>query len=182
MAVVLLIVAGVGGSAYALSLEEKDDFCASCHTQPELEYYQRSLATSLLDLASLHANKRKPVRCIDCHSGPPPYGRLEGLSLGVRDYLSYLAGRYPQPAITKHPLADSNCTKCHADIFASKSLNNHWHFYLPDWQQKEPQQISKCVDCHTSHTQEDGRVVPGASDTKVNEICAACHTFSGIRQ
>ncbi len=38
-----IILAG-SGFAFAASQESHDAFCASCHTQPESTYYQRSVS------------------------------------------------------------------------------------------------------------------------------------------
>jgi hypothetical protein len=100
---------------------------------------------------------------------------------GAQDYLAYLSGRYRQPAVTTHPLPDANCTQCHTNLFGDKSLKNHYHFYLPEWQAKQPGVAAKCVACHTSHTQGNSLVVKYAFDAQVNPNCASCHTFEGIR-
>jgi hypothetical protein len=168
-----------GGLAYALSLEARNDFCASCHTQPETTYYQRTLQTTLTDLTSAHVAKQ--VRCIDCHSGSGTLGRLDGLRQGAQDLTAYLTNNYHQPAVTTKPLPDANCVKCHEKIFETKSLKNHYHFYLPAWQQQEPQKAATCVNCHTSHTQGKSLTIKFAVDGKFNAACNACHEFSKIR-
>jgi hypothetical protein len=179
VAVVALALLAGGGAAYALSLENHDDFCASCHTQPEAAYFARSSQRPSTDLAGAHASK--DVHCIECHSGPPPLGRIHGLAQGAQDYAAYLSGRYAKPAVMTHSLPDANCTQCHTNLFADKSLKNHYHFYLPEWQAKDPAEAARCVACHTSHTQGNSLVVKYAFDVKVNPTCAACHTFEGIR-
>ena len=178
-AIVALLVLGGGGAAYALSLENHDDFCASCHTQPEVNYYTRTLRQPPAELASAHVAKQ--VHCIDCHSGPPPAGRAAGLIQGAQDYAAYLSASYHKPAVTSHPLPDANCVRCHANLFDNRKLANHWHFYLPDWQRRQPQQAARCVSCHTSHTMGPSLVVKYAFDAKINPFCESCHTFEGIR-
>src|SRR5262245_52533854 len=91
-AIVALALFAGGGAAYALSLENHDDFCASCHTQPEAAFVARSSQAPATDLASAHASKG--VHCIECHSGPPPLGRFDGLAQGAQDYAAYLSGQY----------------------------------------------------------------------------------------
>ncbi len=71
---VLILLAAGGGVALGLNLENNDAFCASCHTEPESRYFQQSQDTSAPTLASFHT--QKDVRCIDCHSGSGPLGRL----------------------------------------------------------------------------------------------------------
>jgi predicted CXXCH cytochrome family protein len=177
--VALLVVVAGGSVAYGLSLEEHDDFCASCHTQPEVNYYNRTLKTSPSDLAGAHTAKN--AHCIDCHSGPPPLGRKDGLIQGTQDYAAFLTGNYTKPAITTHQLPDANCVKCHENIFASRSIQNHYHFYLPDWQRALGDRAARCVTCHNGHTTADGHVVKYMPDTQINPICALCHEFHGIR-
>src|SRR5438046_942389 len=115
VAVVALALFARGGAAYALSLENHDDFCASCHTQPEAAFVARSSQAPSTELASAHASKG--VHCIDCHSGPPPLGRILGLAQGAQDYAAYLSGQYAKPAVTTHALPDVNCTHCHTNLF-----------------------------------------------------------------
>ncbi len=179
VAAVLLIIVGVGGVAYGLSLEEHNDFCASCHTEPESTYYARALKSPPTDLASVHLQKN--VKCIDCHGGAPPTDRLGGLMQGAHDYVLYLSGSYHHPAITTNPLPDVNCVKCHANVFARRTIQNHWHFYLPDWQKALGDKAAGCVNCHNSHTTAQGNVVKFVPDTKINPVCQACHSYSGIR-
>jgi predicted CXXCH cytochrome family protein len=177
--VVALVIFAGGGAAYALSLENHNDFCASCHTQPEVDYYARTLHQPAIDLASAHTAKQ--VHCIDCHSGPPPVGRTAGLTQGALDYVAFLSGSYHQPAVTTNPLPDANCVQCHANLFDNRKLANHWHFYLPQWQRQQPQQAAQCISCHTSHSTGPSLVVKYAFDAKINPICESCHTFQGIR-
>ena len=179
VAAVLLVTAGAGGVAYGLSLEEHSDFCASCHTEPESTYVARARQPIPPDLASVHAAKN--VRCIDCHGGAPPLDRLAGLSQGAHDYLLYLSGNYHHPAVTTNPLPDANCVKCHGDLFASRAIQNHWHYYLPAWQRALGARAASCVTCHNSHTTAQGSVVKFVPDTRINPICQSCHLFQGIQ-
>ncbi len=179
IAAVLVILAGAGGTAYALSLEGHDEFCASCHTEPETMYVARARQAAPADLASLH--QAKNVRCIDCHGGAPPVERLAGLMQGAQDYARFLSGDYHHPAVTTNPLPDANCVKCHNDLFASRALQNHWHYYLPAWQRDLGPGAARCVDCHNSHTTAQGNIVKFVPDTRINPICQACHSYQGIR-
>lgn len=180
LALAAIGLAAAGGTAFALQLEERSDFCASCHTQPEVEYVARGRAGAPSDLSSAHLIARG-VRCIDCHSGAGAFGRAAGLRQGAHDLAAYLSGIYANPATTTNPLPDENCAKCHGGVFAGKGLRNHYHFYLRDWQQQEPGIVARCITCHTSHTQGASRTVKYAVDGKFNGACNACHAFSGIR-
>jgi predicted CXXCH cytochrome family protein len=168
----LLALLGAGGVAYALNLENHDAFCASCHTEPESRYFQQSQDKSALTLASFHT--QKGVRCIDCHSGSGPLGRLAGLSQGSQDLVVYLSGHYHSPAVTLNKLDDGSCTKCHPDVEANAGFNNHFHSFLPRWQAVSAQ-AGRCVDCHTSHPTATAAQAYLTVPT-VQAVCEGCHT------
>src|SRR5512147_1485352 len=86
-----LSLAGLTGFT-AMQFENHDSFCASCHTQPESDYFQRAAAPAPVDLASFHTGKS--VRCIDCHSGSGLMGRPSALMLGAHDLLAYISKNY----------------------------------------------------------------------------------------
>ncbi len=170
--VVVAIILGTGGTAYALNQENHDDFCASCHTQPETKYYQQSQEPNAATLAAFHTQKN--VRCIDCHSGGGPLGRMQGLTQGAQDLLSFYSGNYHNPAITTSKLGDESCSKCHGEVFRAAGINNHFHQFLPRWQAVDAN-AAHCVDCHTGH---------GAGDTtqqymivaNAEQVCQGCHS------
>ncbi len=174
--VVVLLFSATGGTAYALNLENHDAFCASCHTQPETQYYQQSQTKDSTTLATLHAHNG--VACIDCHSGGGPFGRVGGLTQGAQDLVSYYSGNYHRPAITTSPLGDENCTKCHADVMFRADFNNHFHRFLPRWQAVDSN-AAHCVDCHTAHPTGDS-TQQFLNTTQVQAICQQCH--SAIRE
>ncbi len=172
VAVLLAIIGGTGGTAYALNQENHDNFCASCHTQPESKYYEQSLAQTATTLASFHTPKN--VRCIDCHSGGGALGRLSGLTQGAQDLVSFYSGNYHNPAIVTNKLGDDSCLKCHADVTQRPDFNNHFHRFLSRWQSVDSN-AAHCVDCHTGH---------GAGDptqqylvvAQAQQVCQACHS------
>src|SRR5574337_973368 len=131
-----VIFLGAGGM-YAAQLEDHDAFCASCHTQGESTYYQRTQAAAPVDMASAHAAKN--VGCIQCHSGPGLTGRVGAMMVGASDLAAFVSGHYRNPAVTTVPLGDANCAKCHADVTTRRDFNNHFHVFLPQWQRLDPQ-------------------------------------------
>ena len=193
----LIILFGIGGFSVAASQEARDAFCASCHSQPETAYYQRSIGLSAVDLASYHTSQG--TRCIDCHSGPGIIGRVQAESLGARNASLWFSGKAVQPAQRTFPISDANCLKCHADIaqkgFVSKEqistahlqnngddLGNddlggkgHYHQHLARWQAKAPGSAGSCVTCHTGHGS-SGSASSGFMDIpSVRNTCDACH-------
>ncbi len=176
LAVALIaVIFATGGTAYALQLENHDAFCASCHTEPETQFYQQSLDQNPATLAAFHTQKQ--TRCIDCHSGGGIFGRSEGLAQGTQDLLSYYSGNYHRPAITMNKLGDDSCVKCHSTVFAARDFNNHFHFFLPQWQGLDAN-AAHCIDCHTSHAA--GNASQGYLSTPVvTTICQDCHNAVG---
>ncbi len=181
----LVLALSMGAIAYAIRLEEHDDFCASCHTQPEVEYYQRSLQVAT-DLASYH--RPENTHCIDCHSGAGPVGRAVGLSQGVDDLVAWYMRNYAQPARTTRPVSDGACLKCHAQV-TQRALDRldtqvlgmgppgHFHYLLADWRRSDPQ-ASPCVACHPAH-QMEGVGLKFISFQQARAVCEACHRAMG---
>jgi len=113
-AVVLGLVLAGGGFAFAATQEQHDPFCASCHTQPESTFYQNSVASQPVDLASVHTTYK--TRCIDCHSGAGLNGRVAAELMGARNALLFVTHTDVQPARLIQPIGDENCLKCHPTV------------------------------------------------------------------
>lgn len=172
---VALALLGGGGLA-AAHMEDSDSFCASCHTQPESTFYQRSQAAPV-DLASAHA--AKGVACIACHSGPGVGGRVGAMTLGAKDLVDYIAGHYSSPAVLTSHIGDAYCLKCHGDIGSSDAFNNHFHTLLPKWQQLDPAHAATCADCHASHATGGELQIAFLRQAPTLAICQRCHAFAG---
>lgn len=175
-ATVGLALAG-GGTIYAAHLENRDTFCASCHTEPESAYVQRARASAATDLATRH--RLEGVRCIDCHSGRGLTGRLDGMTTGAGDLLHYELGNYHDPAITTDPLDDSYCLKCHADVATARTFENHFHLLLGDWQQRDPRHAGTCIECHQSHVLGGLAEAGFLQQQPTVAVCNRCHGFVG---
>ena len=176
---VLLLVASaififiVGSFSIAANMEERDSFCASCHTQPETDYYGRSQAGNPIDLASFHTTKQ--TRCIECHSGIGVTGRASAILLGARNAVIYFTGTAKQPAPLTVPVRDDNCVKCHASVYNTADFNNHFHNLLPRWQAADPNNFASCVDCHSSHTTDGTNQTSFLSQARIDQVCQSCH-------
>ncbi|HSB89353.1 MAG TPA: NapC/NirT family cytochrome c [Anaerolineales bacterium] len=137
-AIVLALAAGLTVSHF----EESDPFCASCHTVPEVTYYDRAQvsvgsAGPYQDLSSAHYGNDNGFRCIDCHRGDEKlFHRVTALTLGARDTFIWLTGQ-SDPTIEKTELVvpfllTGACVKCHTPSLLEVGFNNHFHNMLPD--------------------------------------------------
>lgn len=175
-AVVLL---ALGTGLVVSHYEESDPFCASCHTVPEVTYFERAQgakpsAGPYVDLSSLHYGHDNGFRCIDCHRGDEGvFHRVTALSLGARDTAIWLAGQ-SDPAIEKTELVvpfllTGACVKCHAESVLEVGFNNHFHNMLPDAYQawKRGGMLTRPVDLP------DAPLELTPSDTSV--LCVDCH-------
>ncbi len=187
------IILAAGGFTFAASKETHDSFCASCHTQPESTFYQRSTSAQAIDLASYHTSQK--TRCIDCHSGPGIVGRMQAELLGARNATTWYLGVAAQPARLLFPIHDANCLKCHSNVTQRgfvpqqtitipgqggegggerEGRTNHWHEFLARWQAADPN-AGSCTTCHPGHST-NGNTQTGYQDSQLtSSTCNACH-------
>ena len=175
--VIALFIFIVGSFSIAASMEERDYFCASCHTQPESTYFARSQAGNPIDLASFHTTKQ--TRCIECHSGIGVTGRVSAMMLGARNAVAYFTRTAKQPAPLTVPVGDDNCVKCHASVYNATDFNNHFHNLLPRWRAANPTGAAACVDCHSSHTTDGNAQTAFLSQATTDQVCQSCHQVLG---
>ena len=189
------IFLAAGGFTFAASQESHDPFCASCHTQPESTFFQRSTDPQAVDLASYHTFQE--TRCIDCHSGPGIWGRMQAELLGARNTLAWYTHTAVQPAQLTFPIGDVNCLKCHQDVTQrgymprrsvrivgagrrgeEEAGSNHWHELLARWQAVTPN-AGTCTSCHPGHST-DGTAQTGFENVQTTRaVCGACHQVLG---
>lgn len=194
VAVVVVFLLAAGGFVFAASQESNDPFCASCHTQPESTYFQRSTAGQAADLASFHTAQK--TACIDCHSGQGIFGRMQAELMGARNALMWYSGTAVQPAVLNFPIGDENCLKCHQQVTQrgftpqesitvpgvggraegreGEGGNNHWHQQLARWQAASPT-AATCVSCHSGHAAGASAANGFMSAQAVQTVCDACH-------
>lgn len=188
----LAVVLTASSFTYAANQEEHDAFCASCHTEPESTYVQRSTTTPPVDLASFHATEG--TRCIDCHSGVGMTGRMQAELLGARNAALWYSHTAHQPATVTQPIADASCLKCHQKVtqegympehsvtlggsdlseVGGEAGPNHWHEQLARWQAADPK-AGTCVSCHSGHSTA-GTAQSGFQEVQVTgAVCESCH-------
>jgi nitrate/TMAO reductase-like tetraheme cytochrome c subunit len=168
----LAVILPASGFAFAATQETHDSFCSSCHTQPESTFFQRSVDTQPVDLASAH--KADNTRCIDCHSGKGVTGRIRAELLGAHNALAFYTRTAVQPAKLTRPIGDDSCLKCHQNVTTQRGRNNHFHGFLARWQAADPN-AGTCVSCHGGHTT-DGSAQPRfMNDANTRLVCDSCH-------
>jgi nitrate/TMAO reductase-like tetraheme cytochrome c subunit len=194
VAAIAAVFIAAAGFAFGASQETHDAFCASCHTQPESTFFQRSTTASATDLASFHTVKN--TRCIDCHSGQGLSGRIQAELLGAQNAVKWYTGTAIQPAPLTLLIADENCLKCHSQVTqqgftpqeqitvpgASSSGReregraNHWHQFLTRWQAASTT-AGTCTSCHSGHiTDASTTAQTGFMNSQtVQSTCNACH-------
>ncbi len=190
-AAIAVVLLAAGGFAFAATQESHDPFCASCHTQPESTFVERSTAASPVDLASYHTTQSS--LCIDCHAGPGITGRMLAELMGARNAVMWFTGTAVQPAPLNFPISDQTCLKCHQDVtqrgFSPKTQmtvpsasgggeregrNNHWHEFLTRRQAADPN-AGTCVTCHSGHVTDVNAQNGFINDQNVQATCDACH-------
>jgi hypothetical protein len=192
IAAVTVVLLTASGFAFAATQESHDPFCASCHTQPESTFVERSTGASPVDLASYHTTQQS--LCIDCHSGQGITGRVQAELMGAGNAFRWFTGTAVQPAPMNYPISDQSCLKCHQTVtqrgFTLKEpmtvpsaaasgreragRNNHWHQFLTRWQAADPN-AGTCVTCHSGHAT-DVNVQNGFINSQnVQATCDACH-------
>jgi len=171
----LVIFLTAGGFTFAATQEQNDAFCSSCHTQPESTYYQRSIGTQAVDLASAH--KKENTRCIDCHSTTGVIGRVNAELLGAHNALAFYTHTAVQPAVQTKPITDESCLKCHQGVSDRSDMNNHFHFFLPRWQAADPN-AATCVSCHQGHSDNGDPNIKFLNRETTQTVCEACHRFA----
>jgi predicted CXXCH cytochrome family protein len=173
----VLLFAGAGFATSA-TLEERDSFCASCHTQPESTYFQRTQVAAV-DLASQH-HASATTRCIDCHSGPGFTGRAGAIALGARDLTAWVTHTDQQPAPLTVPVSDATCLKCHGDVVTTRNFNRHFHAFLARWQSVD-NNAATCVSCHGGHTTDGQANLAFLQADRTQQVCDSCHQSNGGR-
>jgi nitrate/TMAO reductase-like tetraheme cytochrome c subunit len=173
------------GWAITDHLEQDNDFCTSCHLEPNVplhtEVRQNFDAHPPASLASLHGSlevasrEDAGFRCIDCHGGASWLGRARVKALAALDSFWYVVGYFEEPHEMAWPLWDEDCQKCHLDFGDTRSA---------PWEDPRFHELSlhnvdlglDCVECHRAH---DPAGAPNHYHLRANWVraqCARCHS------
>lgn len=187
------IAAVAGVLVYTSELEKDNQFCGSCHTQPESTYlmrFQNAGTQPAADLASFHyvhsqssiQPLKENIRCIDCHVGEGVLGRAIVVSLSGFDAFKYYTGTAQQPAKVVFSVQNEACIKCHEEEvkkFLDQPekpfiIDNHYHYKL--FTPGAPYEA--CVACHPSHR--EGSELNQFQFRRVTvPVCEDCHRQEG---
>jgi hypothetical protein len=189
-----VIVSAPTGWVVTDRLERDDDFCNACHIAPGRPLHaaiRRDFdGAPATTLAAAHA--RAPAgparaaavapraaadavfRCIDCHGGTSPLGRVRVKALAAKDAFWYMVGHFEEPDGMRWPLWDEDCLKCHT-VFDETALEA--------WQSPRFHQLPvhnaalgvDCVECHRVHTLGGNPEFQFLHAPSVRAQCARCH-------
>jgi len=190
-AIAALVAGALGASLGAVGwvvtdhLEQDDDFCNACHVSVEARLHagiRRDYdARPAASLAGRHAEAGRAdrddggFRCIDCHGGTSPLGRVRVKALAARDALVYLGGRFEEPEQMRWPLWDEDCLKCHESFEAAgddAARSSRFHALAVH----NVRLGVDCVECHSAHEAggDPGAFFLHAADVRAQ--CARCHS------
>ena len=190
-AVAAVVVGAVVSSAGWVAtdrLEQDDAFCNACHLDgwlsgTPLHTRQRDGFTAAVPrtLAGAHASALveeraggdAAFRCIDCHGGVSPLGRLRVKTLAAKDAFFWVTGAFEEPDGMRWPLWDEDCRQCHAS-FARKA----GEFEDPAFHDLGVHNAElgvDCVECHLSHEEGGNPEQWFVLADHVRAQCARCH-------
>ena len=175
----IIILAIAISVLYVSHQEQTNEFCASCHTEPEMTYLARYMSAaeqqSAEDLAAFHY-RQQAVRCIDCHGGEGSVGRTQVLLYAARNTFAHYSGFAKQPATIILPIQNEACLKCHDQQVHKPGFENHMH--NKPFLSQDPVPFIRCIDCHPSHRPGDERTAFLFRDV-ILPRCEFCHATVG---
>jgi nitrate/TMAO reductase-like tetraheme cytochrome c subunit len=113
-------------------------------------------------------------RCIDCHGGTSPLGRLRVKLLAARDAFWYVVGDFEEPTEMRWPLWDEDCLKCHTAF--DESTVEAWR--SPRFHQLPVHNAAlgvDCVECHRVHAAGGNPTAFFLHAPSVRAQCVRCH-------
>ena len=167
------------------ALERDNDFCNACHLasgEPlHLAVREGFDAAPARTLAGAHGAALLPgsdegpraFRCIDCHGGVGPVGKLRVKVLAAKDAFWWAVGDFEEPEGMRWPLWDEDCSQCHPDFDVKAGPDRDPAFH--DLAVHNVELGVDCVECHRSH--ERGANVDAwfLKPATVRQQCSRCH-------
>jgi len=167
-------------------LERNNDYCNSCHLNPDTplhsEIRERFELVIPRNLAGVHGrgwveDREDPAfRCVDCHSGSGPLERLRIKLISARDGVRYVIGDFEEPETMSFDLRSATCLRCHP---------NFRHSAAPGWtvqayhgreaHSHERVDSPRCVLCHTVHEADGDAIAYFMNRQRVDNQCRVCH-------
>ncbi len=185
-----LLLLFVAATATVSRVEERNDFCASCHTPLEVLYVDQAESATVdasPNLAAFHfaagQDGEKTVNCVACHRGDNGVAhRTVALGLGGLNALKWILGNDGSQAGMHQVtwLYNAGCDGCHMDALTRPGFENHYHTTLADYH-ADPDVIAQgqaariqCSDCHLSHT-DTFQELAFLADAPLFDTCEKCH-------
>jgi ribosomal protein L44E len=125
-------------------------------------------------VARVEARADVAFRCIDCHGGTSPVGRLRVKALAAKDAFWYVVSRFEEPTAMRWPLWDEDCTRCHTRF--DEGAVQPWQ--SPRFHQLAVHNVAlgvTCVECHFVHEAAGNPDAHFLHAARVRSQCVRCH-------
>jgi nitrate/TMAO reductase-like tetraheme cytochrome c subunit len=180
----LALVVGVAGWGVSDRLEQRNDFCVSCHlpdgARLHAETRENFDRVIPLNLAGVHGRgwveerEDSAFRCIDCHAGSGAAERTKIKLLAARDAVRYAFGSFAEPEGMPFALSGETCLGCHPTFRHSAAPGwtvqaYHGH---PD---HDGEAAPSCVSCHAVHEEDGDAFAYFMARPRVIARCRECH-------
>jgi hypothetical protein len=193
-ALTIALLLFVAATATVSRLEERNAFCASCHTPLEVLYVDQA-ETATVDLspnlAAYHdavgRAEDEPINCVACHRGDNGVAhRAVALGLGGLNTVKWMLGDDGSQA-GEHGVSwlyNAGCDGCHLDALAVEGFENHYHTYLAEYHADPAVAADRtanriqCSDCHLNHV-DTYQEFAFLEDGPLFDTCEKCHQVWG---
>jgi hypothetical protein len=136
VAIVVLVVLGLGGMEIIHQSDTNPSFCASCHIMES--HVDSYLNGSNLD----HIHAQAGVQCKDCHDFPLSEEIRAGIAFFTSDYEVDEEGE-----LVQRDFGDEICTQCHVSLENVKRQTDFLYYNPHDTNMG----VFTCNTCHISH-------------------------------
>jgi nitrate/TMAO reductase-like tetraheme cytochrome c subunit len=119
-------------SFFGFTSTSKKEFCKSCH-EMRPEHY------------TLMASSHSDVECVDCHTNPGLEEMFKEKARTAGMFFNKLSNRVEPPIVTKRPIDDAACNKCHD--MKKRAVTHEGDWIIPH--DRHANNGIACVDCHS---------------------------------